>query len=321
MMSMQPRGLPVFKAPGAGYPVTARNETWAVVPEGCRDTFTAATSFVLPVFNEGAAASYFFDVFLTRDTALSYSVQNSAGWIRTSLAEGQLTATHAQQRIWVLVDWAAAPSGAKHTGTVKVVAGGKVYTLEVHAKRASGREQGFAATNGYVSIYAGHYQQHTPAGESRWALVKGLGATGAAVQALPLSAGKGAVDTTMQGKAVLGYNFYTDSTQPATVTVYTLPTFPLNGNYQMRYSVSVDDGKPQVVNFRTVGRSSEWKQAVLSNAIARTIKVPTLSAGQHVLKIYMIDPGVILDRITIDLGGLQPFYGVIPESKLYSAVK
>jgi len=197
-----------------------------------------------------------------------------------------------------------------------------VYTLEVHAKRASGKEQGFAAANGYVSIYAGHYQEHTPAGESRWALINGLGATGAAVQALPLNAGEGIADTMVQGKAVLGYHFYTDSMlQPATVTIYTLPTFPLNGNYEMRYAVSVDGGRPQVVNFRTVGRSSEWKQAVLSNAIARIIKVPALSAGKHVLKIYMIDPGVILDRITIDLGGLQPFYGVIPESKLYGAAK
>ena len=84
----------------------------------------------------------------------------------------------------------------------------------------------------------------------------------------------------------------------------------------MRYAVSVDDGPATVLNFRTVGRSDEWKQAVLSNTILRNLKVPELKAGHHKLSIYLIDPGVILDRILINLGGLRPFYGLLPETKL-----
>ena len=45
------------------------------------------------------------------------------------------------------------------------------------------------------------------------------------------------------------------------------------------------------------------------------MKTSALAAGKHQLKIYMVDPGVILDRIVIDLGGLKPGYGVIPETR------
>ena len=29
------------------------------------------------------------------------------------------------------------------------------------------------------------------------------------------------------------------------------------------------------------------------------------SAGQHVLRIYAVDPGVVLDKIVLDVGGLE----------------
>jgi hypothetical protein len=40
-----------------------------------------------------------------------------------------------------------------------------------------------------------------------------------------------------------------------------------------------------------------------------------LNKGKHTLRIYTVDPGVVLDRILINLGGLKKAYGVIPETK------
>jgi hypothetical protein len=44
-----------------------------------------------------------------------------------------------------------------------------------------------------------------------------------------------------------------------------------------------------------------------------------LNAGKHTLKIYSVDPGVIIDEIRIDLGGLKKAYSVIPETKIKPA--
>ncbi len=114
----------------------------------------------------------------------------------------------------------------------------------------------------------------------------------------------------------MSYNFYTLNNAPAEVKIYTIPTYPLNKNFEMRYAVSVDDAPATVLNFKTVGRSEEWKQNVLSNTAVRSVKIPALSAGTHVLHIYMVDPGVILDRMLIDLGGLKAGYGVVGETKV-----
>lgn len=40
-----------------------------------------------------------------------------------------------------------------------------------------------------------------------------------------------------------------------------------------------------------------------------------LSTGKHTLTIYSIDPGVIVDRITIDLGRLKKAYSAVPQTK------
>ena len=83
----------------------------------------------------------------------------------------------------------------------------------------------------------------------------------------------------------------------------------------MRYGLSVDDGPVKIVDFRTFGRSEEWKQNVLSNRAERKIQMPLLDQGYHTLKIYAIDPGVLLDEIRIDLGGLKRAYSSITETK------
>jgi hypothetical protein len=41
-----------------------------------------------------------------------------------------------------------------------------------------------------------------------------------------------------------------------------------------------------------------------------------IGIGSHVLKIYMIDPGVVLDKIVIDAGGIRRSYLGPPETKI-----
>ena len=83
----------------------------------------------------------------------------------------------------------------------------------------------------------------------------------------------------------------------------------------MRYALSVDGGPLQIVDFRTFGRSEEWKQNVLRNRAEKKVPFSFLKPGKHVLRIYAVDPGVVMDAILIDLGGMKNVYGIIPETK------
>ena len=110
------------------------------------------------------------------------------------------------------------------------------------------------------------------------------------------------------------YEFISISTSQPKVIIYTLPSHPINKHYSMRYGVSLDNGPVKIVDFKTFGRSEEWKQNVLRNNAQRSITFPSLKPGRHSLKIYANDPGVVLDRILIDFGLGFKAYGVIPET-------
>jgi hypothetical protein len=74
--------------------------------------------------------------------------------------------------------------------------------------------------------------------------------------------------------------------------------------------VAVDDEVPRVVAIEKdlVVGSSVWSQNVLNATTTGTSTHKVTKAGPHVLRIYMIDPGVVLDKIVIDTGGLRPSY-------------
>ena len=112
----------------------------------------------------------------------------------------------------------------------------------------------------------------------------------------------------------ISYDFLSFSETPPTVTVYTLPTHPLNPTFSMRYGISIDDGPVKIVDFKTVGRSEEWKQNVLSNSAARAVQLSSLIKGRHTLKIFAIDPAVTVDRVLITFGKQEKAYSVIPET-------
>jgi len=154
----------------------------------------------------------------------------------------------------------------------------------------------------------------------QWKIIEGVGYTRKALQAFPLSiAGNVLTDArSFKGSnAVVEYDFYTFSRATRVVTVFTLPTHPINNNCSLRYAVSVDNEPATIVDFKTTGRSLEWKENVLRNRAERKIMFPFLDAGKHTLKIYAIDPGVILDEIHIDLGDLIKAYGTIPETRIF----
>ena len=296
---------------------------WGVMPEGID---SMAHSLALPVFSSLGKQAHFLDIYLTRDTTLSYHIKPSEKWIHVSKLSGQLSPAgfNSQQRAIVSIDVSSLPKKGLNQGLIEVSTGDSKFSVSVSVvkeiKKPAKSFRGFIPSNGYVSIYAKHYQQKTENQGNYWKLVSGLGRTATSVEALPVSNNHPPLadtsDMTVKQRPALTYRFFNVASHAAEFKIYTIPTYPLNKSFQMRYGVSIDNGPVTILNFKTTGRSEEWKQAVLSNSISRSVKMPSISAGEHSVKIYMIDPGVILDRIIIDLGNTKPFYGLLPESEI-----
>lgn len=321
MMSMNPRKLPVFNEPEMPAIKGSKNNGWDIAPEGF-DTlsFEGRHEWRLPSFTPQAVASYFIDVFLTDSLSRNWKVKPSASWIKVSPATGFLSpATKTSQRIWVSVDWKELRSAQVQQATVDVIVNGEKKTVKLSTIASPGNDfdtfKGFVEKNHVISMHASHYQKKIDNAGNSWSKLDGLGYTGAAMQSSVVNK-INELDTARIRKESpqLIYEFYSLSEVFGSLAVYSIPTHPLNKAYSMRYAVRIDNGPITVLDFKTVGRSEEWKQNVLRNSAIREVMLPKMKAGKHTLTIFAIDPGVILDRILIGFGNRAPHYDLIAET-------
>src|SRR5579885_2624007 len=99
----------------------------------------------------------------------------------------------------------------------------------------------------------------------------------------------------------------------AKVTATTSPVLNFLPGRDVRYAVAFDDEAPQVVTlvpqtFKAQNGNRVWEKMVGDNANSATSTHPLAAPGYHTLKIWMIDPGVVLQKIVVDLGGVKPSY-------------
>lgn len=254
---------------------------------------------------------------------MQWKASVSHPWIRLSKMNGQLfpDSGKSQVRLWVDIDWKNINKKESVPGSITITGGGKQIVLSLSASNPAilqlANYKGFVENNGFVSIHANHFNRQNSQQAKQWKVIPGLGYTENAIQAFPLTV-EGNVTTDLDAMKKNGtfvaYDFYNFTETNPSVTIFALPTHPINNNYQVRYAVSIDDGPLKMVNIRTVGRSEEWKQNVLRNRAERKIEMPFLKTGKHQLKIFCVDPGVIVDEIRIDLGGLKKAYRTLPET-------
>ena len=83
-------------------------------------------------------------------------------------------------------------------------------------------------------------------------------------------------------------------------------------------TTSIDDQPPVVMSVVPETLSShytdrQWSAAVSANGLHPQSQHTVSNAGQHTLKVWMIDPGLVLEKLVIDTGGLRPSYLGPPE--------
>lgn len=89
-----------------------------------------------------------------------------------------------------------------------------------------------------------------------------------------------------------------------------IPTQP-NDKGDIRFSVSIDGEKPQVLSFREKGRTETWKRNVLRGQAIKETK-HSLKKGKHTLTITALDKHVVVDQWMIDFKPNRKFY-VFPQ--------
>lgn len=176
------------------------------------------------------------------------------------------------------------------------------------------RPAGFVERDGVVAMEAEHFTGRENRDGVGWDVIPGLGRTGpGSVAAFPTTAES--VDTARPGDApYLEYRMRVGTPGPVAVRVSLLPTQPLADGRGLRLAVGLDDGPPQLIVVDAPVGSEEWARGVLNGALAGSAEIRIPSAGEHVLRLYMVDAGVVVDRLVLDLSGLEPSYLGPPET-------
>jgi hypothetical protein len=165
-----------------------------------------------------------------------------------------------------------------------------------------------------VSIDAAHADRRVARGGCRWRTVRGLGRRTGAVEAVPSTAAPITGDVASRAPE-LRYRVRFGSTGTFRVTVFRLPSLDERG--QRRVAVGLDDQPVTVLSGQAVAtgnRGDAWARQVEDGVERLTATVTVAEAGEHVLRVFMVDPAIAVDQIVIDTGGLPATYLAPPES-------
>ena len=84
--------------------------------------------------------------------------------------------------------------------------------------------------------------------------------------------------------------------------------------------MSLDDEPTTVItivpqNYRAGDGNHDWETAVKDGVRMVTSKQVVQKPGAHLLNIWMVDPAVVVQKLLLDCGGLQPACLGPPESQ------
>ncbi len=166
----------------------------------------------------------------------------------------------------------------------------------------------FVEKDGYVSIEAENYARLNNSKKIHWEVIPDFGKTKSGITTFPQNA-----SPKKDENIYLEYDVEFTSTGEFDIQLLLAPTLNFNDNKGLRYEVSFDGNTPQIVNFNGHyrGELGRWQ----SEHIIRSSTKHTIStAGSHKLRFRVLDQGIVLEKILINTGGLQPSYLGAPES-------
>jgi len=267
----------------------------------------------LPSQNSYDQRPRYFEIFNRGRTPFVFTALAAEPWLHVNPSRGTVIG---EQRVWVGVDWNAVPQGASRGSITVNVTNDRKVTLTVPLEnpidlnRQSGK--GFVETNGYVSMEAEHYSRAVAPQGMRWQKIPDFGRTLSGMTPFPVTAQSQNLSAASGTR--LEYQMYLFHDGPVSVDAYLAPTLEFLLGDGFRYGVSFDDEQPQVINAHAGYGQADWERSVKDSIRVLTSKHALSAPGYHVLKFWMIDPGLVLEKLVVNTGGVRPSYLGPPES-------
>ena len=287
---------------------------------------TGARAFhALPAFDNYLRRTYPVEIYNRGGGTLAWTAHASEPWVVLSKSAGK---TADEERITVGIDWEKAPSGNAVPARIVFRAGEQSEKVLVSLFNPTAPSRAelrgiYVENNGCVSIPAAGCHRVRENDRIKITAVEDLGIEGPALQlgdpTAPLQIFRS------RDVPCAEYDFYAFDAGSVDVYTYVLPTFPLhadrdfrigeNTNTDTKYSVQIDDGALATPSSSHVEYSQVWFESVLRNCAVNKSTLHIDKPGRHTLRIRVGDPGIVLQKIVLDFGGMKRSY-LGPQSTL-----
>jgi hypothetical protein len=302
----------------------------------------------LPQFDALDKQKYYIDIFNRGTGAVQFSVKANQPWITLSTAGGSVLK---EQRLYVEIDWKAVPNG-KSISTIEIMQGDTKVPVIVNVLKAAAplsKTKYYGGFSGEFSIPPAKYNNNVAGTAARWVFLPGLGRGEGNMGVYPVKT----ASTTPANAPRLEYNIFIAQAGSTKICLGILPTQDNNPARGLRIAVSVDGGEPVDMDARKgyVDTFNEYTPANLKNSLVLK-PLPSLGPdyalvsrrqprrneifdnlrwldtnininkpGMHTLKVFMIDPEIVLENIIVNPNDTYPSYLGAPAKEHKSTIK
>jgi hypothetical protein len=301
----------------------AANAEMGVAVEGSADYWPKATTeAVLPELTQYPRVGHYFEVFNRGLASFTYTAKSSQPWVQVSPASGTIDK---QQRVWVNVDWTSAPKGINRVPITITGANGSTIVVQAIVNNSKPvPTSGFVESNGYASMEAIHYSKLVNGTSVKWNILPDYGRTLSGIEGTPITHPR--IENPGGNSPHIEYEVNVADTGKVKLLVYTAPSIDFTHEKGLWYAISIDDEAPVKVNIDPLIADPRRANGVMEGNSANLIKVLSSNhyinkPGKHIIKYWMVDPSVVLEKIVLDRGGVKSSYLGPPESYRVTAAK
>ena len=160
----------------------------------------------------------------------------------------------------------------------------------------------FKEQNGYVAIEAENFARSNTSGKIRWEIIPHFGKTKSAITTFPQN-----IYPDIDDEIYLEYDVEFETIGVKEIQLLLAPTLNFNDNKGLRYEISIDGAEKQIVNFNGhyKGELGLWQA---EHIISSTTKHKVENIGVRRIRFRVLEPGIVLQRIIINSGGLKPSF-------------
>lgn len=288
------------------------NEFNCAIGYGCSDPI------MMPMDPYGR--SRWFEVGSGGPKDITFTATSNESWLTVSPPDGWIKGDGSTDtRCWINVDWDSMPADlVSGTGSISVNGSdGSMVMITVpvnNTQRPPEDFHGFVEGDGYVVMEAGHHTGNSSADMDgttyNWEEIDYYGRTYSGMAVYPI----GPQNFTAGEGPSLSYDFWAVDSMPNNTVNVTLQIGPsLNfmlGSF-LSFGVSMDDQAPQSINpvpWAPLGSQPKDWEWVVANEVRNVTLAMDLGAegpAQHTLNIWGMTIGVVVQRIWIDMGGIE----------------